>query len=379
MRIVHVVARSHRRGAERAALELAHELDEMGHENEVFALHPAFDGTSDPDLPTVTDRTGMGVLGLVSAVRAVRTVFGRRPRHDIVVAHGGWAMQVLAVARRRGWPPIVWQRILDLPEGLWGTPRATWWRFVAGRARAAVVLTPANAVEMERLGFDGPVWPIPNSRRPDRFVSVDRVDARARLVAELGVRPHQPLVGLVGHLIAQKRPERAVDVLARVRDEGEDAVLVVAGDGPLRDEVRERSRERRVEEHVRMLGERTDVEQVLGGIDVLVLTSDSEGIPGIVIEAQMTGCPVVTFPLGAVGDVVVHGETGIVLDEPDVSTMSRAVVALLRDRSRLARFSTAAREHALRFTTERTAPVYAARFEELRRAAADDGRVTTRR
>jgi glycosyltransferase involved in cell wall biosynthesis len=368
MRIAHVVARSHRRGAERAALELAHELDELGHENEVFALHPAFDGTTDPDLPTVTDRTGMGVLGLVSAVRAVRGVFGRRPRHDIVVAHGGWAMQARAVARRRGWPPIVWQRILDLPEGLWGTPRATWWRFVARRAHAAVVLTPANAVEMERLGFHGPVWPIPNSRRPDRFVSVDRVDARARLVAELGVRPGQPLVGLVGHLIAQKRPERAVDVLARVRAEGEDAVLVVAGDGPLRDAVRERSRERRVEEHVRMLGERTDVDQVLGGIDVLVLTSDSEGIPGIVIEAQMTGCPVVTFPLGAVAEVVADGETGVVLAEPDVAAMADAVVGLLRDPARRARCSAAARARSARFATSRTAPVYAARFEELRAA-----------
>jgi len=379
MRIVHVVGRSHRRGAERAALELAHELDGLGHENTVFALHPAFDGSTDPELPTVTDRTRMGALGLVSAVRAVRKAFGHRPRHDVVVAHGGWAMQVLALARRRAWPPIVWQRILDLPDGLWGTPRATWWRLVARRADAAVVLTPANVTEMQRLGFDGPVWPIPNSRRPDRFVSVDRDDARARLVAELGVRPEQRLVGLVGHLIEQKRPERAVDVLAHVRDEGEDAVLVVAGDGPLRDEVRERSRERCVEEHVRMLGERADVEQVLGGIDVLVLTSDSEGVPGVVIEAQMTGCPVVTFPLGAVGEVVVHDRTGIVLDGPDVDAMSRAVVELLRDRPRLARFSSAAREHALRFTTARTAPVYAARFEDLRREVTERRRATAGR
>ncbi|GIU87302.1 MAG: hypothetical protein KatS3mg009_1817 [Acidimicrobiia bacterium] len=368
MRVVHFVGRSHRRGAERAALELAEELDALGHRDEVYALHPGFDGSRDPDLPAITGRARMDLVGLVAASRAVRARLGRGDGYDVVVAHGGWAMQALALARRRGWPPVVWQRILDLPDAVWAPHRAAWWRYVARRADAAVVLTRANAGEMERLGFTGPVWPIPNSRRPDRFAAVDRAAARARLAAELGAQPAQALLGLVGHLIEQKRPERAIDVLARVRGHGEDALLVIAGDGPLRAAVEREARARGVAGHVRFLGERTDVEHVLGGVDLLLLTSDSEGIPGVVIEAQMTGCPVVTFPLGAVADVVVDGETGVVLAEPDVAAMADAVVSLLRDPARRARCSAAARARSGRFATACTAPVYAARFEELRAA-----------
>ena len=54
---------------------------------------------------------------------------------------------------------------------------------------------------------------------------------------------------------------------------------------------------------------------MLGALDLLLVTSDAEGIPGIVIEAQMTGCPVVTYPVGAVDVVVDDGQTGVVLRE----------------------------------------------------------------
>ena len=68
---------------------------------------------------------------------------------------------------------------------------------------------------------------------------------------------------------------------------------------------------------------------MLGGIDLLLLTSDAEGIPGIVIEAQMAGCPVVTFPLGAVASVVDDGHTGLVLARSDTDLMADVAVELL--------------------------------------------------
>ena len=73
-----------------------------------------------------------------------------------------------------------------------------------------------------------------------------------------------------------------------------------------------------------MLGERRDVGAVLGGIDLLVSTSAAEGVPGVLIEALMAGCPVVAVRVGGVATVVEDGVTGILVDAGDVTAHVRA-------------------------------------------------------
>jgi glycosyltransferase involved in cell wall biosynthesis len=366
MRVLHLVGRSQRRGAELVALELAPALDRLGHVDFVRACAPGFDGTLDPQLPALTSRVAMDPRGLLAAARELRHVLRAEPV-DVVLAHGGWAVQVAALARGRGGrgPSVVWQRILGLGEGIGRRGRGAWWRFVVGRVDAVVSLSSDMADEVRALGFDGPVWAIPNFRTPDRFVAVDRGRAAGALRAELQLTPSTPLLGLVGHLIEQKRPERAVAVLAEVREHELDAHLVVAGVGPLEADFVATARRAGVEDAVHLVGHRGDVEQVLGGIDLLLLTSDAEGIPGIVIEAAMTGCPVVTFPLGAVATVVDDGRTGVVLPRADTSLMADTCVTLLQDPARRAAMSRAARAGASQFTTEHAAKEYAHRLEAL--------------
>jgi glycosyltransferase involved in cell wall biosynthesis len=349
-----------------AALELAHELDALGHDDRVFALGLAFDGGQDPALPVLAQQKRMGPLALAEAVWRVRRLLDRDPV-DVILAHGGWPAQAAALARRRGGPLVVWQRILGFPSELWRHPaRRRWWRAVTGRTDAAVALTPELGRELRKLGFAGPIWVIANTRRPERFINVDRVDAAVRLRRELGVANDVPLLGFVGHLIEQKRPERALDVLARVLDHEQPAHLVVAGDGPLRARLEQEMHDRRLAAHVSLLGHRSDVEAVLAGLDLLLLTSDAEGIPGVAIESQMAGCPVVTFPLGAVSDVVDDGQTGVVLDRvADTELMATHAVELLRRPDVRRRLGEEGRRRAQAFSTSRAAKEYATRFTEL--------------
>jgi glycosyltransferase involved in cell wall biosynthesis len=361
IRVLHVVACSQRRGAELAALELADELDQLGYRNRVVALTPAFDGGLEPGLVPLGDSRGERPRDLVSGVRKLRRVLADDPV-DVVVAHGGWPAQVVALAARPRGPLLVWQRILGLPDKVWGPVRRRWWWIVARQFDAAVALTDDQAAELRRLGFPKLVWLIPNFRKTDRFRDIDRATAAARLRVEVGVFDGTPLVGFVGHLVRQKRPDRALEVVAQLLAQGCIAHLVVAGRGPLGAKLEADARRLGVGERVTFLGQRDDVEVVLGGVDLALLTSEAEGVPGVAVEALMAGCPMVTVPVGGVAEVVEDGITGLVLDSDDPASMARAVAGLLADGETRAAMSHASRCRADGFSAAAAAADYAERI-----------------
>jgi glycosyltransferase involved in cell wall biosynthesis len=366
VRILQIVGQSHRRGAEMFALELASGLDALGHDNHVVALGLAFDGGRDPDLPALTTQTAMGPRAVVMGAWHLRRLLARDP-FDVVLAHGGSAAQAASLMPRSRRPLLIWQRILGFPPAIWKPAQRRWWRFIMRRIDVVVAMTHDIEDESRRLGFTGPIWEIGtyNTRSPQRFVGVDRIEASARLRREVGVDDDVPLLGLVGHLVDQKRPERAIEVLELILSQSQRAHLVVAGDGPLRTRVEREIRERGLGPHVSLIGHRSDVEQVYGGLDVLLLTSDDEGIPGVAVEAQMAGCPVVTFPLGGVDTVVENGRTGVVLARRDTVLMAEHTVRLLQRPRLLHEFGDEARRTTGQFSTSQAADEYGARLMEL--------------
>ena len=348
------------------ALELASGLDSLGHDNRVVALGLAFDGGRDPDLPALTTQTAIGPRAIVASALHLRRLLAREP-FDVVLAHGGSAAQAASLVPRSRRPLLIWQRILGFPPAIWKPAQRRWWQFIMRRIDVIVAMTHDIEDESRRLGFTGPIWEIGtyNTRSPQRFAGVDRTEATARLRREVGVDDDVPLLGLVGHLVDQKRPERAIEVLELILSQSQPAHLVVAGDGPLRTQVVREIRERGLGPHVSLIGHRSDIEQVYGGLDVLLLTSDDEGIPGVAIEAQMAGCPVVTFPLGGVDTVVENGRTGVVLARPDTVLMAEHTVRLLQRPCLLHAFGDEARRTTGQFSTSQAAGEYGARLTEL--------------
>ena len=346
-------------------MELADELDRLGHENLLVALSPALDGGHEPGLvPLVTSRR-VGPLELVTLAWRLRRLLADEPA-DVVLAHGGWAAEVAALAAPRDGSLLVWQHTLGVHDKIWGPVRQRWWRSIVRRFDVGVALTDGMAVELHRLGFRGPVWIIPNFRKPDRFLDLDRSVAAARLRAEAGVPTDVPLIGFVGYLVHQKRPERAIEVLALLRADGCPAHLAMAGDGPLRADLEAQADLLGVAEAVAFLGHRADVESVLGGVDLILLTSEAEGIPGVAIEALMAGCPVVTVAVGGVTEVVEHGVTGLVVEGDEPAPMAEAVAGLLDDEETRAAMSRNGRLSIDRFSAAATAAVYAERLTAAR-------------
>lgn len=364
MRIVHLVGRSHRRGAEQVAVELAGELDRNGHADRLVAVSAGHEGDRVPELVPLVDQHRQGPRQLLVAARHLRRDLRREPA-DVILAHGAAAAMVAALAAPRRGPALVFQTIMGMADRSFAGIERRAWGLVLRRVDAVVALTPAMGEELVRLGYRGPIWDLPNARRADRFEGLDRTEAAGRLRAELRVRTETFLVGLVGYLVDQKQPLHAVAAIAALRDAGVDAHLVIAGGGPLGPAVAEAVRAGGLDDRVSLLGHRDDVAQVLGGLDVLVLTSSDEGVPGILVEAAMAGCPVVTYPVGGVAAVVEHDVTGLVVAGADVDHLVAGVRDLQAAPERLAAMSAAARRASAAFTLERVARRYEERLSAL--------------
>ena len=175
---------------------------------------------------------------------------------------------------------------------------------------------------------------------------VDRAEARIAL----GLSSDGPVVLFVGRLTAVKRLDRLLEAFAEVRDRVPDAVLVVAGEGDLTDEVRLVAAS--LGDSVRLVGWQSDVARLYASADLVVISSDNEGMPVTLIEAAMAGIPSVTTDAGSAREVVLAGVTGIVtaLDSVAVATG----LARLLDNDLCKQMGASARERAeAKFGTRR--------------------------
>ncbi|MET0578835.1 MAG: glycosyltransferase family 4 protein, partial [Ilumatobacteraceae bacterium] len=142
----------------------------------------------------------------------------------------------------------------------------------------------------------------------------------------LGLPADAAVVAYAGSLTAEKRVHHAVEAVADVRG----LHLLVAGSGPDREALEARAA-RRAAGRVRFLGALDDVSSVLAAADAVVLTSTTEGMPGILVEAGLRARAVVAYDVGGVGEIVADGETGCLVRSGDVPAFGAAMRRVLAD------------------------------------------------
>ena len=244
------------------ALELADELDALGHRDEVLAIARGADAAR-PRLPALVDTSRLGARVYLQGGWRLRRRLVSAPA-DVVVAHGGSAAILVAFAPAEA-AAAVWNGFsASDPDCGAGLGAASADRQPPVRRRG--LFTGALETEARESDSRDPC----GSSRPravDRRGSPPSTAplASAWLRTEIGIGADVPLLGFVGHLVDQKHPELAVDVLAEVRRRGQPAQLVMAGDGPRRAAVEQRIAERYVAGAATLLGHRDDPESVFGG------------------------------------------------------------------------------------------------------------------
>jgi glycosyltransferase involved in cell wall biosynthesis len=148
-----------------------------------------------------------------------------------------------------------------------------------------------------------------------------------------GIPPGAPVVATVARLSPEKDQRTLLEAFAILCERHEDCFLVLAGDGPSRNELEAFARGLPCAERILFLGTIDTVAELLGGVSVFALTSVTEGISLALLEAGASGVPAVVTDAGGNTEVVVDGETGYVVAPQRPREIAEKIHALLSDPS----------------------------------------------
>jgi glycosyltransferase involved in cell wall biosynthesis len=193
-------------------------------------------------------------------------------------------------------------------------------------------IAPRSKFEVIRLGLD-----------LERFLSTE-AGSGSSFRDTLGAGPQDCLALLVGRLVPIKRVDVALRAVAEARSRGASVKLAIVGDGELRPELAALAHDLGLDGAVSFLGFRDDLDLLVEGADVALLTSDNEGTPVALIEASAGGRPSIATAVGGVGDVVTPA-TGRLTQAGQPSRIADELTQLAADPDLRARLGAAAREH----------------------------------
>jgi glycosyltransferase involved in cell wall biosynthesis len=154
--------------------------------------------------------------------------------------------------------------------------------------------------------------------------------SRKALCAELCLPEQVKIIGMVARLVAVKGHQYFLEAAAQVAREDASLHFVLIGDGPLRSELENQSRQLGIAERVHFLGDRKDARQLVAAFDVAALTSLSEGLPNSVMEAMSAAVPVIATRVGGTTELINDGETGFLIPPANSEALAERLRFVLR-------------------------------------------------
>lgn len=347
MRILFLIDNLRPGGAQKALLSIAIEAKRLGSEPEVWCLggsssiQQAFEDAKIPVLGGATTfleilKTPFALLGhlLQQKTDILQTFLFHS---DVTGRIIGRLVRLVRLGDKR--PLIVSSvRATNL--------RNRWWQFLLLRMTAPMA-DAFTAVSQRTLDFaeerEGVkrrrTAVVPNGIDPSEW-NVAREEARARL----GLQPEDFVVASVGRLHEQKGYEYLLSAVRHLLQDLPGAIFLIAGYGPLEEQLKARSRELGVASNVRFMGYRRDVPDILGACDLYVLPSLWEGMSNAVLEAMAAGRPIIATSVDGNIEQIANGKTGILVPPRNSKALAEAILRLYRDPQLASRMAQSAKE-----------------------------------
>jgi len=220
-------------------------------------------------------------------------------------------------------------------------------------AQVDLFLCASNAIQTMLIG-DG----VPAARTMTVYDGVDleHIAAAPRLDvhAELWLPRGAPVVGNVAALVPHKGHRYLIKAAATVARQVPEARFVILGTGKLEAALRTQIKALHLERHVLLAGFRPDVLSLQKGFDLFAMSSVTEGLGTVLLDAMAIGQAIVATRAGGIPEVVAHDQTGLLVPPYDADALAAAIVLLLSDADRRAELGEAGRERVrASFSVER--------------------------
>ena len=328
MRVLHVIARLNVGGTARYITQLAHELPKHGIETFVATGFVQGAEVEDPSAKSI-DLIRVPALG--RSIRPIKDHVARKQldkiirdvKPDIIHTHTFKAGYIVRMKKQS--VPVVHTfhgHLLDDPEfsGFKSKIIVELERkFAKSSAKLVTVgLRVAEELLEQKIGYRAQFVNIPPG-----VVAVD-VTTKAQALKNLNLEDNgQPIVGWIARMTGVKNPMRALEVA----DALPDTRFVMAGGGDQLEQVKAVA-----PANVSVIGW-ANAADLFGATDIILSTSENEGMPVALIEAQLAGKPVVATDVGSVSEVILNHETGIVTNK-NAGSIASAVESLVIDKAK---------------------------------------------
>ena len=293
----------------------------------------------------------------------------RRGQYDVVHTHLFPADAIGRVAGRLAGIPVMVKSLHNM--GRWKTPRQVLTDRVLGRWTDKVICCSdfqrEVATAQERIP-PGLAVTIHHGARLERFDT--RID-RAAALSALGLSPERLTIGTVGRAIPEKGHACLVDAVPAILEQHPNVQFLIVGEGGQRAALERQVAGAPYRDRICFAGARADVPEMLSLMDVFVFPSLSEGFGIAVIEAMTSRLPVIASNIRPLSDIVVAGETGLLVEPGDSGALAAAVNRLAGDAGLRRKLGEAGRARVeRRYTDRHMVRAHEELYVDLYRAAA---------
>jgi len=155
------------------------------------------------------------------------------------------------------------------------------------------------------------------------------VNGAAEMRRELQITENQPLIGTAGRMVPVKGYDLLLKAAEYIVEDSPQVMFIIAGDGPLKEDLQRKSVEMGLENNVKFIGFREDIIDILNCLDVFVMSSHHEGIPMVLLEAMAMQKPVISTAVGGIKEIIQDNVSGLLVKPGDFKSLALACMIML--------------------------------------------------
>jgi len=341
-------------GGERVTVNMANHFAEKGDQVAIVSIATpnqqnifTIDRRASIQYLNINPNNGLNIIRKIKSVFAVRRHFKKTDNLTFLLGIGTYPMLLAALLPGKG--PII---RIGCQHGSYASVKHIWFilRWILFRRLDAVVsLTNYDLPKLTKLNKNSFVIPNSITFFPDQPAQL-----------------HNKTILSIGRIDHAKGYDLLLEVFSRFCEKNKDWKLRIIGDGPLRKSILGLITDRKLSDRVSIIPSSSEIDQELLNASILLMTSRTEGLPMVLLEAQACGLPVLSFNCETgPSDIINNSTDGYLIDNFDIDKMTQKLSELCNDHDKRKIFGRNARINVRKFFPDQVYKKWDALFEQL--------------